>query len=126
MADIVLSFRGETYRIPESRAFELGAEVEEVVSLAEIAGWRAAPKFFKMARAFGVMLRFAGARVSDTEVTAEIDASILRAIDQGSDGGEASEMFAVAALAQLQAVLFSGAPQGSDGKEAAPGKATAS
>lgn len=125
MAEIVLKFRGEEYRVPEARAFELGGEVEEVVTLAEISSWGSAPKFFKIARAFGVMLRFAGCRVSDTEVKAEIDASIARAIGTDVTPEAGAEMFAVMAVQQLQAVLFSGAPPG-DGTEAAPEKPTAS
>lgn len=124
MANITLSFKGETFTIPETRAFEAGAAVEEVVTLAEMAQWGTAPKFFKLARAFGALLRFAGARVSDTEVKAEIDASIMRAVDAGLQPGEANEMFAVSAMSQLQAVLFTGAPE--EGGTSAPGKTSAS
>lgn len=124
MAGITLSFKGETFTIPEAKAFEAGAAVEEVVTLSEMAQWGAAPKFFKLARAFGALLRFAGARVSDTEVKAEIDASILRAVETGTDEGAANEMFAVSAMAQLQAVLFTGAPDDAGGKP--PGKTSAS
>ena len=123
MAGISLSFRGQTWTIPENRAFEAGAAVEEVVSLSEMAQWGAQPKFFKLARAFGTLLRFAGAKCSDAEVKAEIDASILRAIDTGRDKDAATEMFAVAAMAQLQAVLFTGAPDG--GGDKPPGKTSA-
>lgn len=124
MGDIVLTFRGETYRVPETKAFELGAEVEEVVTLSEIATWGQNPKFFKIARACGVMLRFAGARVSDTEVKDEIDASIARAVAGGAGADVAKDLFAVVAVQQLQAVLFKDAPQSGD--SAAPGKTTAS
>lgn len=124
MTSITLSFKGQTYTIPESRAFEAGAAVEEVVTLAEMSQWGNAPKFFKLARAFGALLRFAGARVSDTEVKAEIDASIMRAVEAGVDQGAANELFAVQAMAQLQAVLFTDAP--AEGGDAAPGKTSAS
>lgn len=124
MKSITLSFKGQTYTIPESRAFEAGAVVEEVVTLAEMSQWGNAPKFFKLARAFGALLRFAGARVSDTEVKAEIDASILRAVESGVEQGTANELFAVQAIAQLQAVLFTDSP--AEGGDAAPGKTSAS
>jgi len=124
MTSITLSFKGQTYTIPESRAFEAGAAVEEVVTLAEMSQWGNAPKFFKLARAFGALLRFAGARVSDTEVKAEIDASILRAVEAGLEKDAANEMFAVQAMSQLQAVLFTDAPTA--GGESAPGKTSAS
>jgi len=124
MNSIRLSFRGQEFSIPANRAFEAGAAVEEIVTLSEIAQWGAAPKFFKLARAFGALLRLAGCKVSDAEVKAEIDASIMRAVDAGGDEADASEMFAVSAMAQLQAVLFSGAPESAEGKP--PGKTSAS
>ena len=124
MTSITLSFKGQTFTIPENRAFEAGAAVEEVVTLAEMAQWGNAPKFFKLARAFGALLRFAGARVSDTEVKAEIDASILRAVEAGLEADAAGELFAVQAMAQLQAVLFTDAP--TEGGTSAPGKTSAS
>ena len=125
MKNISLTFRGQTYAIPETRAFELGAAVEEVVTLAEIATWGRHPRYFKIARAFGVMLRFAGCKVSDAEVKAEIDASIAVAVERG-DGSEdaVGEIFAVQAVQQLQEVLFDGAP--STGGEAPLEKTIAS
>lgn len=124
MANLILKFRGKTYVVPETRAFELGAEVEEVVTLSEIASWGNNPRFFKIARAFGVMLRFAGARVSDTEVKDEIDASVAGAVAAGAAQMAAKELFAAVAVQQLAAILFKGAPE--ETGDAAPGKATAS
>lgn len=125
MPDIKLTFKGQDYVIPETRAFELGERVEEVVTLAEMATWGRAPRYFKIAKAFGVMLRFAGCKVSDAEVKAELDASILRAAQEnGAEESEVREILAVKAVEQLQAVLFDGAPQGGEG--GTPGKTTAS
>jgi hypothetical protein len=121
---VTLKFRGETYIVPETKAFALGAEVEEVVTLAEIASWGQRPKFFKIARAFGVMLRFAGCKVSDAEVKAEIDASMMRAVSEGSSKTDIEQMFAITAVEQLQAVLFNDAPTGGGGD--VPEKDTAS
>lgn len=125
MKSISLTFRGQTFTVPETRAFDLGAAVEEVVTLAEIATWGRHPRYFKIARAFGVMLRFAGCKVSDAEVKAEIDASITAAVERG-DGPEdaVGEIFAVQAVQQLQEVLFDGAP--TTGGDAAPEKTIAS
>lgn len=114
MADIVLNWRGQQFRIPESRAFEAGAAVEEVVTLAQIASWGNNPKFFLLARAMGTLLRFAGARVSDAEVKREIDRSIARAVRQGADKSEAEQLFATNAVQQLIQVLFEGAPEVED------------
>ena len=63
MNSIRLSFRGQEFSIPANRAFEAGAAVEEIVTLSEIAQWGAAPKFFKLARAFGALLRLAGCKM---------------------------------------------------------------
>jgi len=124
MKSITLQFRGATYTVPAEKAFALGAEVEEVVTFAELASWGNQPRFFKIARAFGVMLRFAGAKVSDAEVKAEIDASILKAQADGGSEDALRELFAMQAVEQLQAVLFDGAPEGDGGD--APEKTTAS
>ena len=124
MKSITLTFRGETYIVPAEKAFALGAQVEEVVTFVELASWGARPRFFKIAQAYGVMLRFAGAKVSDAEVKAEIDASILAAQADGADADMVRDLFAMQAVEQLQAVLFDGAPQG-EGDDL-PGKTTAS
>lgn len=124
--EIKLTFKGQEYAVPESRAFDLGERVEEVVTLAEMASWGRSPRYFKIAKAFGVMLRFAGCKVSDAEVKAELDASIMAAArDNGADEGDVREIFAIKAVEQLQAVLFDGAPS-ADGESGGPGKTTAS
>lgn len=102
MADIKLTFRGEDYIIPESRAFEVGERVEEVAVLPEIIGWAKRPKFHKMARCFAEMLRAAGARVTDKEVHTEM-------MGQFTAGNPASYF---GALNALVSVLMDGAPQG--------------
>ena len=123
MADIVLRWKGADVRIPDSRAFEAGAALEEVVTLAELQSFATRPKFFTIAKAMGALLRFAGVKVSDSEVKREIDASIVRAARPGQEG-EAKEIFAVNAMQQLVAVLFDGAV--SDGDGDAPGETSAS
>lgn len=124
MKSITLQFRGQTYTVPAEKAFALGAAVEDVVTFVEIASWGAKPRFFKIAQAYGVMLRFAGAKVSDDEVKAEIDASIWKAQADGASKDMVQELFAMQAVEQLQAVLFDGAPRGEG--DGLPGKTTAS
>ena len=68
MRDLVLTWAGVEYSIPERRIFALGEAVEDVVTLTDIQGWHTRPQFRRMSRAYGTMLRFAGARVSDEEV----------------------------------------------------------
>lgn len=123
MADIVLKWKGQEYRIPDARAFEAGAALEEVVTLSELQSFGVRPKFFTLARAMGVLLRFAGVKVSDREVKSEIDASISGAVSQGLDETDVKEVFAVSAIQQLVAVLFDGAPKDGDGE---PGETSAS
>jgi hypothetical protein len=103
---IKLTWKGKEYRIPADKAFAVGEQVEDVVSLAEIGSWGVKPRFFKIARAFAVMLRFAGCKVSDGEVHEEITGSLLRASKTGAEGAE--ELFAVSAIRQLNAVLTMG------------------
>lgn len=102
MADIIIAFNGEEFTIPESRAFEVGERVEEVASLPEVLSWARVPKFFKMARCIGVMLRAAGGRMTDRQVHKQM------MVDFGS--GNPAVYFA--ALASLVAVLMDGAPPG--------------
>jgi hypothetical protein len=120
MANIKISFKGKDYSISDSSAFEAGAAVEDVVTFAEMASWGAKPKFFTLARAIGALLRFAGAKVSDREVKAELDRSLAN-MDAEGNGAE----FLMGAIGQLQAILFDGAPD-DDGETPPPGKKTAS
>lgn len=113
MADIIIAFQGEEYVIPESRAFEIGERVEDVASLPEVLGWAKTPKFHKMARCIGVMLRAAGGRMSDKDVHKQMMA----------DFTEANPAAYFAALASLVAVLMDGAPASKGGE---PEKADAS
>ncbi len=107
--DIVLKWKGAEYRIPDNRAFEAGAALEEVVTLSDLQSFGSKPKFFTIAKAMGCLLRFAGVKVSDSEVKREIDASILKAAKAGIGTDEAKDVFAVSAIQQLVAVLFDGA-----------------
>lgn len=107
MPDIVIAFKGDEFVIPESRAFEIGERVEEIASLPEVLSWAKTPKFFKMARCIGVMLRAAGGRMTDKQVHAQMMADF--------QSGHPAAYFA--ALASLVAVLMDGAPQGKGGDE---------
>lgn len=107
MADIIIAFKGEEFVIPESRAFEIGERVEDIASLPEVLSWAKTPKFYKMARCIGTMLRAAGGRMTDKEVHTQMMVDF--------QGGNPSAYFA--ALASLVAVLMDGAPQGKGGDE---------
>lgn len=121
MPAIRLTFKGQEYLIPADRAFRAGAQVEDVVSLAEIASWGARPRFFKIAEAYGTLLRFAGAEVTDEDVHAEMMAGLSRS----AASGVAEEIPAALAINALMACLMGGAPM-PEAEGDTPGKPTAS
>ena len=117
MANIRLSFRGEEYVIPDTQAFEAAGLVEEIATLAEVSKWFKNPKYNKLSRCYGELLRLAGCKVSDREVHKEI-------MDQIKQGGGDRGLAALEALGALVAVLMDGAPVDGDGTP--PGKPNAS
>lgn len=121
MQPIRLTFRGQEFLIPADRAFQAGAAVEDVVTLSEIAKWGDNPKFYKIAMAFGALLRFAGCRVSDEEVHADMMSGLRRA----AEAGVAEEIPAAMAIRALMDCLMGGAPPAEPGEDA-PEKPTAS
>lgn len=120
MPDIVLTFRGQDYRVPDDRAFALGEVVEEIVTIAEIPALLKNPKFFTIARCYGAMLRFAGCKVSDREVHGEM----MARLKSGEPG--AGQMAAMEAMMAIGVVLMDGAPDDGTEEGAAPGKPEAS
>lgn len=72
MRDIAFEYGGREYRIPATRAFAVGEQVEDIATIAEVASWAKKPRFHKIARCYGAMLRFAGASVSDEEIHRDI------------------------------------------------------
>ena len=123
MAGIDLNFRGQTYSIAENRMFEVAEEIEDIVTLGEITTWGRNPKFTKISRCFGTMLRFAGCTVTDSDVYKDMMASITKLSEEGSED-QARGLMAAQAVSALMAVLMGGAPE-SDGADA-PEKPTAS
>lgn len=127
MAAIRMNWRGAAYVIPAHQAFEVGAAVEEIVTLGEIGTWGNRVPFYRVARAYATMLRFAGAKVTDGEVHSDIMANLQAAgkarIEGDPDPKEIAGMMAVQALV---ACLMGGAPQSGDPDADAPGKTSAS
>ena len=72
MRAVEMTWRGKAFTIPANRAFEIGEQVEDIVTLAEVASWGSRPKMFKLAKCYGAMLRFAGAKVADVTILEEI------------------------------------------------------
>lgn len=117
MADIKITWRGQAYSIPDSKAFQIGERVEEIATLGEILGWLQQPRFFRMARCLGEMLRFANCKVSDTEIHAQLVSTA------GKDGQGESFAAAVFALVDL---LMGDAPKDGGGKGDSSGKPASS
>ena len=116
MANITMTWRGKEYTIPEKKVFEVGDQVEDVLTLGDLAAMGLKPKFHKLAKCFGVMLRFAGCKVSDREVHSEM----MRQIRESGD----EQSVASNAVDALWTVLLDGAPEGDGDGE--PEKANAS
>jgi hypothetical protein len=112
---IALEWKGKTYRISEAEAFEVGELVEDIICLAEIPEMAKRPKFFKIARVYGEMLRFAGAKVTNDEVFS----AMMDQVKAAGGGEEQKVAIAFSALAALVDILMDGAPsdEGDDGKK---------
>jgi hypothetical protein len=118
MKEITLSWAGKEYVIPASKGFQIGEQIEEIVTLAEVVtSWQQRPRMFKLARCYAAMLRFAGCR-------AVTDAQVFQTI-MGEDGdAQAASERAAQAMNSLIEVLMGGAPTAAEGE--APGKTSAS
>jgi hypothetical protein len=70
--DVGLGWDGADYTIPPNRVLGAIAEIEQVITLSEIAAYhqRGTAPMAKLAQAFGTALRYAGAKVDDDEVYA--------------------------------------------------------
>lgn len=119
MQRITLSWKGKDFVIRESEAFEAGEAVEEIVTLAELASYAERPKFRKLARCYGALLRFAGASVTD----AEIHSAMMDEIKAMEDTGQDVRLLAADAVSTLMHVLMDGAPADA-ADEGAPKKKT--
>lgn len=103
MAEIKITWQGAEYGIPANKAFQIGERIEDIATLGEILGWLQQPRFFRMARCLGEMLRFAGCKVSDQDVHTKLVGSM------GKDSEGESFAGAVFALVDL---LMGDAPKG--------------
>lgn len=120
MREIRLVWGGRDYVIPAARSFAAAERVEDVATIAEIGRWSVDPRFTKLARCYGELLRFAGARVTDEEIHAEVMAQVKAAEAVSAEG---RELVAAAAMRALLEVLMDGFPEALAGKDDAAGKA---
>lgn len=123
MASITLNFKGETFTIEENRAFEAAEAVEDVMTIPQIVAMQDNPKFTKIAKCFGAMLRFAGAKVSDADVHKEMMREIS-SLEANEDASQAEEILATRALGALLEVLMDGAPEAESGEVSEKTKAS--
>lgn len=67
---VVLSWKGEEYKVEADRVMMLIAKIEDVITLSEVFsyGQKGSAPMAKIAMAYGVALRYAGAKVRDDEV----------------------------------------------------------
>jgi hypothetical protein len=107
---IDLEWGGVKYIISDTQTFKVAGDVEDIITLADLGGLAANPKFTKIAAVYGLMLRSAGARVKDSEVWESITAQMK------SGAGDSSVV--ITAISTLVEILMNGAPEGGgDGKK---------
>jgi hypothetical protein len=77
--ELVLTWKGVDYRVAPDNMLRLIAQVEDVITLNELYNYsqKGAAPLSKLSLAYGLMLRYAGAKVQDEEV--------YRAIATGKD-----------------------------------------
>lgn len=104
MKAIKIEWRGKTLVIGESEIFELGEQIEEIVSLAELAAMGTNPKLHKLARCYATIVNFAGGNTTPKEIHTEI----MDDIKNGENGGQ--QMIADA-VGTMVAILMDGMPE---------------
>jgi hypothetical protein len=121
MQAISITWRGQAFTIPAHKAFQIGEQVEDIATLAQMAAWQHNPQFYKIARCYGAMLRFAGGKATDEEIHSEM----MRDIKAAQAAGTKGDLFYHGAILQLMAVLMDGMPEmpaEPDGGSGKPGK----
>ena len=113
MTPISLTYRGVKFSIPATRAFQIGEEVEGIISLGEIEHWGNKVPFHRVARAYGAMLRFAGCKVENAEVLQSIMDNLSEVGAARAAGKDITdlEIFYQSALQSVSFCLMGGAPR---------------
>jgi len=101
-SNLKIEWAGKEYTILASEAFEVADLVEDVITISEIPELAAKPKLTTIAKVYGIMLRFAGAEVTNEE--------IRFAILNQMKSGQAEKAIADQAITALLEILFDGAP----------------
>lgn len=104
MAAIKIAWKGEAFSIKETDVFELGEQIEDIISLADLAKMAKAPNFRRIARCYAVMINFAGGHVTAKEIHSEMMVHLKAA-------GEGDKMALItSAITTLLEILMDGAP----------------
>lgn len=120
---IKLEWGGEPYSIPANRVLMAVAEVEEVFTLDELQRFskRGTAPVAKLSRAYGALLRFAGAAVSDEDVYAGMFVN-----DQGQMAAAATSSLLALMLPPASVALSAPADTGKRAAGKSKAKASAS
>lgn len=102
--ELILTWKGTDYTVQPDKLLKLIAQVEDIITLNELYNYsqKGAAPISKLSMAYGVMLRYAGAKVTDEEVYSSSLAG----------GGEA-------AVNATQAILLMMLPQDAGDNESA-------
>jgi hypothetical protein len=123
MQKVEFNWEGRRHTIPAARAFEVGAAVEDVVSLVELTKLQEKLPLFKLSSALAVMINMSGGNVTRESVFAILKRDILEASKGKTEGDEVTPQAAQNAVMGLMSVLMNGAPEDVMGGNASePGK----
>ena len=103
MRKIEIEWRGETFFISEDRWFELAEEVEEIITLVDIHEITIRPRLTKIARAYSVMINFAGGESTPSDVHRDMLAQLG---DAAKPGGQTRKIIASNAIMVLAQVIL--------------------
>lgn len=103
--DLQLEWEGKSYLLRADEFFTVACDVEEIVDFKKLSEMQECPQFGKIAKCYGIMLRHAGADVSDRDIYRGIMSQIARSEEEGSG----KQLAALAAVSALMSVLLDGA-----------------
>ena len=105
MKKIEIEWGGETLTIAEDQWFELAEEVEEVITLIDIHEITVRPKLTKIARAYSIMINFAGGE----STPAEVHHDMMAQLGKSKKSGKVRKLIAANAIMVLSQVILGGA-----------------
>jgi len=121
---ITLKWRGEEYTLNENEAFLACDAVEDIMTLGdtvEMLQGMGKMKFVKIARAYGALLREAGASVSDKEIHDEFKSAL-----QTADKNEKLVLAKTALLTLIQIIMGDAPASSAEDKQPKNAKTSAS